>query len=141
MPRQNRRARAANRINQVQSKLESENSREHVGTFLEKYFLCEVAVKEMIVGYKDATGDHVAYKDVKMHLQVIRAAIRYYGLQLPDATIARLFASSRTNGSRTAKSLRNSLVHGMAKQTISDINAQYTQLITDMQELIDAVLS
>lgn len=137
--KQNRRSRAASRVSQIQSKLDNGDSRRHVHTFLEQYILCEIIAKELVVGYKDAIGDPIAYSDVEMHVQTIRAAFKHYGLGLSNDVVDRIFVSKKTRGVRTARGLRNALVHSMDKRSITAVDVQYSQLMADMQQLLDAV--
>ena len=135
----NRKTRAVSRINQAENKLNSGNSRLHINAFLIKYILCEIAAKEMVVGYKATTKDPVKYEDVKMIFQTLKAACNSYGLGLPDDLIKRLFGAEKINGCRSAKKIRDSLVHSMTKQNISEVDGNYTQLIADMDAFLDAV--
>lgn len=137
--KQNRKARAASRVNQVVSKLKNPTTREHLNTFLIKYILCEIASKEMIVGYRCDTGNPINYEDVKMRITEIRCATNYYVLGLSEDLLKRLFFYDKVDGHRSAKKLRDSIVHSMTISNISEVDSLYSQLIKDMDEFLNAV--
>lgn len=125
---------------QIQAKLEGGNSREHLHFFLEKYFLCEIASKEMLVGYQNEIGEHLEYKDAKMDLRKLKPAFNHYGLGLSNDVLKRLFAAKTPKGQRrSAKNLRDSVVHGMTRQNLAEIDSRYSQLISDMEVFINSV--
>lgn len=138
--KQNRKKRAATRVKQLQAKLNSGKSREHVQTFIEKYILCEIASKEMLVGYKNDLNEVLEYKDAKMDLRQLKHAFNYYHLELPNDVIKRLFAADKVEGKRSAKKLRDSLLHGMTKKNITELDKQYNQLIDDIDAFLSAVI-
>ena len=140
--KQNRKKRVATRILQVQSKLKDDSAREHVHLFLEKYILCEIAAKELYVGYMDEIGQSVAYKDVKMDLRKIKPAFNWYGLNLPEKTIQRLFLGKTAKGEpNSAKMLRDSLVHGMTLKNIAEVDICFARLNADMDSFLYAVIN
>ena len=137
MKSQNRKKRASTRIRQVQDKLNSGNSRHHVNTFLEKYFLSEIATKEMLVGYQTAKGEHLEYGKAEMHYDDIKNAFKHYNLGLSEELIKRLYLGKAPKGvKRSAKKLRDSLVHGMTVQNITEVDDRYNQLITDLDAFL-----
>lgn len=75
MAKQNRKNRAAGRIRSIRSKLNSEDTLVRLQYFLANYFMCEMACKEMIVGYKDHIKDPIKYDQVKMDLKVLKPAL------------------------------------------------------------------
>jgi hypothetical protein len=139
--KQNRKTRAASRVNQVVSKLNNPTTKAHLNTFLIKYILCEISSKEMIVGYKSDIGRPVDYEKVKMTLTDIRCATNHYSLGLAENLLKRLFSSDKVNGCRSAKKLRDSIVHSITVGNISEVDNSYTRLISDMDKFLNAVTS
>ena len=137
--KQNRKARASSRITQVLSILDNGTSRNHVFSFLEKYILCEIAAKELVVGYKNDLNDPIEYKDVKMDLRILKGAFNHYGLGIPADVTKRLFCSNNEKGKRSAKKLRDSIVHSITKQNITEVDNRFNQLIADMDMFLEAV--
>ncbi len=138
--KQNRKKRASTRIFQVRSKLDGDQVREHIFSFLEKYILCEIAAKELYVGYMDEIGQAVEYKDVKMDLRKLKPAFNHYRLGLTENTIQRLFlGKTAKNVPSSAKMLRDSLVHGMTKKSIAEVDNRFEQLNSDMDSFLNAM--
>ena len=134
MSKPNRRKRASSRIQTIQTKLNSSNTRDHIQNFLIEYILCEMTCKELIVGYKDAINKPVQYKEVTMDLRVIKAAVKHHGIVLSDDVMRRLFSYEKS-----AKKLRDSLVHNISKKVIDEVETQYGQLMAYMIAFLGAV--
>lgn len=135
MSKQNRKKRAATRISSIRSKLNSGNTREHLQSFITQYFLCEMACKEMMVGYKNDAGKPISYEDAKMDLRTLKAALNHYGITITDDVRNRLFSSSPSS----AKEIRNSIVHGISKKNLDTMNTHYVQLMANMDAFLNAV--
>lgn len=90
----------------------------------------------MIVGYKDSIGDPVKYADVKMDSREIKDALNHYGVVLEDRVRNQLFSSN----SKSAKKIRDSLVHSMTKNNLEIMNKQYTQMMDNMKVFLYAVI-
>lgn len=102
--------------------------------------MCEIAAKELYVGYMDIIGQPVEYKDVKMDLRKLKPAFGHYDLRLTDSTIRRLFAGKTSTGeSHSAKRLRDSLVHGMTKKSIAEADSRFNQINADMDLFLEEV--
>lgn len=135
MANQNRKQRAATRIQSIRSKLDSGSTKSQLKSFLTDYFLCEMACKEMVVGYQDSIGKSIKYEEVKMDLRVLKAAFNIYGIALTDVVRNRLFSSSP----KSAKKLRDSLVHGISKNNLDTLVVQYGTMMSDMKVFLDQV--
>ena len=136
MAKQNRKKRAASRIESIRSKLNSGDTRAHLQYFITEYFLCEMASKEMLVGYKESIGKPIKYEAANMHLRVLKPTFTHYGIGIGDDVRNRLFSSN----AKSAKKIRDSLVHGISKKNLELLNQQYTQLTADMRLFLNMVL-
>ena len=135
MAKQNRKKRAASRIESIRSKLDSGNTREHLQSFLTEYFLCEMACKEMLVGYKESINDPIKYEEAKMDMRVLNPAFVLYGIEIDKETRNRLFSAN----TKSAKKIRDSLVHCISKAILDILISQYEQLMGDMKLFLDSV--
>ena len=135
MGKQNRKQRASTRIKSIRSKLNVGDTRNKLQTFLTEYFLCEMACKEMIVGYQDSINKPVDYKNVKMHFKTIVNTMNYYGINIDNTERTQLFSSDINS----AKSIRDSIVHGITKDNIDKLNNHYTKLMADMRHFIEEI--
>ena len=104
-------------------------------SFLSDYFLCEMACKEMMVGYQDSIKKPIKYEEAKMDLRVLKAAFNIYGIALSDDVRNRLFSSAP----KSAKKLRDSLVHGISKKNLDTLVARYGTMMSDMKMFLDQV--
>ena len=136
MAKQNRKKRAATRIESIRSKLNSGDTRAHLQSFITEYFLCEMASKEMLVGYKEYIGEPIKYEEAKMDLRVLKPAFNHYGIGIGDDVRNRLFSSNP----KSAKKIRDSLVHGISKANLELLNQQFNQITADMRLFLSMVL-
>ena len=75
-----------------------------------------------------------------MDLRVLKGAFNHYGLGLEDCLTRRLFAGKVKNGeNRSAKMIRDSLVHSITKRNIDEVDRQFSQLIADMDVFLLAI--
>ena len=127
---------AKKRIKQIEALLSNPTTRASKESFLEKYIKCELACKLIIVEYETAKKKTVSYDEVKMHFQVIVAACHHVGLSVSDDILRRLFSTSEKRGHRSAKTIRNAIVHKLSVNDIKEVNSRFTALDSDMDAFL-----
>ena len=134
-----KKSRAKTRIDQISTQLSDKALREHLLNFLERYIECEVAGKELIVAHKADSKSPVKYDDITMHFSTIKSAVKYASMDIDDNSLSRIFSSEKTKGKKSAKHLRNNIVHRMPKGDIQEVHQRYSQLMNDMGMFLNAV--
>ena len=100
---------------------------------------CELACKLIIMEYNAAKKKTISYKDVKMQIQVIIAACRHVGLSISNDVLYRLFSSSEKRGQRSAKILRNDIVHSLSINDIKEVDSRFMALDSDMDVFLRSI--
>lgn len=131
------------RLTGVNSLLSNSQVRRNKNIFLEKYMQCELACKLLLVDYhqKKASPKTVEYKEGKIRFSSVRAACQDAGVTVPEDVIKRVFSSADKRGSKSAKKLRDSIVHEMSVQDIKEVNQRFTDLCEDMDAFLDVFKS
>lgn len=131
------------RLTGVNSLLSNSQVRRNKNIFLEKYMQCELACKLLLVGYhqKKESQKTVEYKEEKIRFLSVKAACQDAGVTVPEDVIRRVFSSDDKRGAKSAKKLRDSIVHEMSVQDIKEVNQRFTDLCEDMDAFLDVFKS
>ena len=100
---------------------------------------CELACKLIILEYKAAKKKPVSYDEVKMQIQVIVAACHHVGLNISNDVLNRLFSSSDKRGKRSAKKIRNAIVHSLSINDIKEVITRFIALDSDMDVFLSSL--
>lgn len=130
---------AKKRIQQIEVLLSNATVKANMDSFLNKYVLCELACKLIIMEYKAAKKQSLPYNDIKMQTQVIVAACHHVCLKVSDEVLRRLFSSADKRGSYSAKKLRDAIVHSMSINDIKEVNTRSIELHADMDAFLNAL--
>ena len=132
--KKNTKARIYNRISNAKNILREGRNREMIDSFLEKYFQCELVCVEMIKDYRTDKKDDD--KDIKIIVQTIKSAMNHIGIHVDDLLLNNLFSSNKKSGQRSAKKLRDGIVHELSKEAIREVINRYYELNTYMDEFL-----
>lgn len=91
--------------------------------FIEKFILCEIALKTVLNNYYKVHGKEKETENIEMGLSTIKAALKLAQYDVEDENLEKLFKAKRKRGERSARDLRNGIVHDLK--------------VPDLQELID----
>ena len=105
-----------------------------IDSFLEKYFQCELACVEMIKDYRTDKKDDD--KEIKIIVQTIKSSMNHIGINANDLLLNNLFSSNRKSGQRSAKKLRDGIVHELSREAIREVINRYHELNTYMDEFL-----
>ena len=100
--------------------LDSAGTRNVKDEFLEKYCFCEIATKRILSEYHKAQGRRMSKV---IRIDSVRASLRFFHVAVDNQTIDKMFKSEQKRGSRSARDLRDSIVHNLS--------------IPDMKEVVD----
>lgn len=108
--------------------------------FIDKFTLCDVTCKAVLESYAKAKGTYKPGKFVDLNMKSIPHAMNYFGLSIPKHVLNGVFGGTgqyKKRGTKSAKKLRDGIVHAMNKEDISEVVSRYDDLMT----LMDTFLS
>lgn len=114
---------------------------EVVQQFLEQYFFLESLVRMVGKYYKSRNGQATVHgsHDV-LNLAVVSRSIKYFGGPVSDSTLDSVFDSSlRIRGKRSARNLRNAIVHNWSKEDQREVLARSEVLLVAINDLIEVI--
>ena len=71
-----------------------------------------------------------------MQIKVIVAACHHAGLSISDDVRYSLFSAMKNRGSRSAKKLRDAIVHSLSINDIKEVNSRFKGLDSDMDAFL-----
>ena len=106
--------------------------------FLEKFSLCEVCCKAALKQYKKQQKTYVSDEKIQLHIDEIINAMAYIGVEVPESLLASIFSGSlKKKDSRSAKVLRNQILHAHNTGAIDEVARRYAQLDGEMEEFLN----
>lgn len=107
--------------------------------FLEKFMLCEAACKEILSAYFKEKGKSINNSSIKLDMVSIPSAMKKAGYPLSKALLTGIFGASRTRGKKSAKKLRDGIVHSLSKEDINEVIDRRMQLHKMMDEFLSVM--
>lgn len=124
-------------INKIDEILNTDNNRNKIYSFLNKFSQCEVYVRYYLEMYY---GENVDPNDIKLIREDIKSALLENGICIEDERIITfIFGDTDNTDSRTCKRLRNKITHKLNKAHIKEVIRRYDELISKMDEFIQLV--
>lgn len=131
------RNRVIQNVNSRRNFLNRVGYRETKDEFIEKYVLTEVAIKNILSSYYKFKGDEKEVESIEMGLTTIKAALKLTGYVPEDNTIDKMYKAKQKRGLRSARDLRNGIVHDLNVQDIQEVIDRKDELF----KLLDDFLS
>ena len=129
-------------IGEANAFLSSENNRQLVNSFLERFSQCEVFVRPHLIEYKKSIGEPADPEDICLEAQTIKTALSEAGIYFEDKKlITRVFGSEKGQGKSSCRWLRNKISHELMRRALREVCERYTVLIADMDSFIFQVSS
>ena len=107
--------------------------------FIDKFTLCEITCKSLIISNQKYNGTYKKDAEIRLLLKSIKAAISYAGLTIPEHILNGVFSSTgnyRKRNSKSAKLLRNGIVHALNKEDINEVHNRYIALMQVMDDFL-----
>lgn len=126
---------AEKNLRNVLKLLEQDNMKERLSSFLITFMLCESCYKDLLKAYKRSKGETFKEANLTIKMQEVTAVLKKFKIQINNEVIQNIFSSTgdyRNAGSRSAKVLRNAVVHSMNKGAIQEIFDRCDDLDSDM---------
>ncbi len=108
--------------------------------FIDKFTLCDLTCKAVLESYEKAKGTFKQGSFMDLNMKRIPSAMNHFGLSIPKHILNGVFGGSaqyKKRGTKSAKKLRDGIVHGMNKEDIKEVVSRNT----DLNNLMDTFLS
>ena len=125
---QKRRNRVIHNVTSKKNYLDKEDHRSIKDAFLEKFILCEIPTKAALQFYYAQTGEPKDVETVEMAYTTIRAALKKSGYEPDDEILKKVFKANEKRGERSARDLRNGIVHDLNVKDIMEVIARKDEL-------------
>ncbi|MCR5150246.1 MAG: hypothetical protein K6B52_03355 [Clostridiales bacterium] len=103
--------------------------------FIDKFTLCDIACKTILEGYLKYENKYNPKKYVDLSMKQIPSAIALYGLEIERHTLNEIFGGSgqyKKQGTKSAKKLRDGIVHAMNENDVNEMVERYDELMNKM---------
>lgn len=141
--RRNSRKKATRALRKVEVALQNYNLRQAKDEFLEHFTKCELLYKSVLTDYKTEKKQDISEEKLVLDMSVIPAVMRYAGITMnKDTLLDPLFSSTdpyKRRNAKSAKQLRNGLVHRLSVEDMEEVLMRRECLITLMNNFIIAV--
>ena len=107
--------------------------------FLDKFYMCEFIIKELMYHYFHCKNSFTPRKDIKLNMIVIKNSLSFFGYSFDDILLNIIFGASDKRGNKSCKKLRDSLVHNYSSNDCYEVCNRYDDLISYMDEFINSV--
>lgn len=107
--------------------------------FLSKFALCEIACKSVIEYYKKAQDESVDIKEIKLDMRSIPAAFAKFNYEIDRHILTDIFGASKKRGQKSAKKLRDCIVHALSEEDILEVIDRRNDLYSVMDSFLDII--
>ena len=135
-PEQKLRDKVKSNIDTRKTFLEQNEHRSVLNAFTEKFILCEIATKIILSEYFKNNGEEKDYRDLKLHTTTIKNALLAASYDINDEILKGMFRSKQPRNQRSARDLRNGILHDYNIQDIKEVIERKDEI----SELMDKYL-
>lgn len=107
--------------------------------FLSKFALCEIACKSVIEYYKKAQDESVDIKEIKLDMRSIPAAFAKFNYDIDRHILTDIFGASKKRGQKSAKKLRDCIVHALSEEDILEVIDRRAYLYSVMDSFLSVI--
>lgn len=128
------------RLNAARSEAMDVTSKDIRRDFMDKFTLCDVTCKSVLEFYNKAKGTYTPGTFTNLNMRIIPSAMNYLGLSIPQYVLNGVFGGSgqyKKRGTKSAKKLRDGIVHGMNKEDIREV----VNRNVDLNNIMDSFLT
>lgn len=107
--------------------------------FIDKFTLCDLTCKVAIEYYKNSKGEYKPNEHAKLDMRIIPSAMYYLQIPIEKHILNSIFGGSgkyKKRGAKSAKKLRDGIVHGMNENDIKEVVSRYEELNKTMNEFL-----
>jgi len=107
--------------------------------FLAKFTLCEIACKSVIEYYKKTQDESIDVKEIKLDMRSIPAAFAKFNYNIDKHILTAIFGASKKRGQKSAKKLRDCIVHALSEEDILEVINRKTHLYSVMDSFLNII--
>lgn len=110
--------------------------------FLVRYVFLEALIRLVGRYYRErsTTQKKVVEQDSSLNVEVIKRSLKYFGVQVDERRVDGVLASPKARrGFKTARVLRNGLVHRWDVGDADEVTKRFDELELAMSALVDAI--
>lgn len=106
--------------------------------FIEKFILCEIAYKTLLIEYKKSKNEQVDQKNLKLHMKTIPLVLKFAGIDIGEHVLKSIFSSQGNRNNKSAKQLRDAIVHNLSIPDINEVYLRRNKLNSYLDEFLSA---
>ena len=107
--------------------------------FLSKFALCEIVCKSVIEYYKKAQDESVDIKEIKLDMRSIPSAFAKFNYDIDRHILTEIFGASKKRGQKSAKKLRDCIVHALSEEDILEVIDRRVYLYSVMDSFLNII--
>lgn len=124
-------------ISEANDFLSTDNNRQLIYYFLEKYSQCEVYIRPFLMQYYKSIGEQIKQEEIGMEAKTIRIALSENGIIFADKKlITRIFGSEDRSGKSSCRWLRNKISHELMRRALKEVCERNTELLSDLDSFL-----
>jgi len=132
------RNRAKTELERLEAVYTDEQTRERINRFKDKFGICEIVYKVILEDYQfNRTDQH--FETFLIDMRNVPYALNYAGYDFDKSLLTHLFGAERKVGSRTVKTLRDSLTHSVNQKAINELVSRETELHGYMDQFLTKI--
>ncbi len=110
----------------------SVENEEIIAHFIEKYIVCEICYKALLLSYRTENQKETAESTLTVNIQEAQKVLRFYNYEFDESVVERLFSSESHKGIRSSRTLRNLILHKLSESAILEVVQRSQELHQDM---------
>ncbi len=107
--------------------------------FLSMFVLCEIACKSVIEQYKKAINETVELNSIKLDMRSIPPAFSLFQYEIEKHILSSIFGASKKRGKKSAKKLRDGIVHNLSEEDIKEVMDRKEELLEHMNAFLKTI--
>ena len=96
--------------------------------FLTLFTLCEITCKTVIEHYKKLHKNEKSANDIRLDMRTIPHAMQAFNIDIEEHTLTKIFSANNQRGNKSAKKLRNGIIHALNAEDISEVISRQEEL-------------
>ncbi len=133
------RMKARNRLIELEGIHKDETLKNMINSFIEKYSICEIVYKVVLKDHQRKKQDDVKDETLKVDMRQVPHALNYAGYNFDSPLLDHLFGSKGTVNNRSAKKLRDELIHSQNESAIQELTDREQELHGYMDDFLNKI--
>jgi len=112
---------ASSKLEKVKILMDDATKMQKCQEFINKFILCEIACKHIVEAYKKHKKSLKPGEYITLDMRHIPAAMTEYKYAIPKYVLSDVFGSCKNDDSKSAKKLRDGIMHAMSEDDLNDV--------------------